>query len=1131
MCGARLLLAATALQALILAVSCGHRRSVPTQATAPISKSGWRPVVGSGGIVYSFGGPVHAPSYKIPVPVLDYQSSARPLSARDATKLSSIAQSYRPTTLRTVATQSPHVNQPINSYHNPYVLNNGLSYKYIQNIPLDTSYIRNPHNPFARPVFSKYPTKFKQQAQNNALQQLTSLQPNYFGQYQTPKPTDVFGKPINDYVSPNVVKNSQAASMEIFKPEVYKLPDTNTASQSVSQQVKTAQQQNFGPQTFNHFPQYTFQEAALPHSILGAFGNFGIQTYKGHDPVYPNTKQTLSPAQTQKQTIFNSFSYNPNYKSTPNQFISTTPRLQTTANFNNNYFVSTLADYKVTPPPSSKVATAPKIDPNAGAKDSFKPSPQDPFSKNYATDFNKVTTYNPVQTTTTANAFYEYSFPPQQASQLQNYFDQQNANYNYEQKKQNVNDNVASSVNQHSNQYEIQKVESGAISNSPRRPTYEVIETTEPEVNTHSSSASWTLTSPSYANNDIKSTEQSFNKEDYDGVYTKPTTTPLPQLPDEYAIENQPDKSLEHFFNYDGQVESQSRRPLGDDFEPIGKHKLKDYYYRVSTPAYNEQNAKRTKNPSDATRVSVSVETSTSSSKDINGIPLETLPTLPPNRHFKRPSSSEPLDKDRIRKRNKIRRRRPIGSRSKEEISTRPNIQTSEIPQTTEVDEVHTIRPRIRPTYQPNTTPTVTTDSTTSGLPTITPTVPGLIKKKLVHRRPITTTERAETTTSVPVKEDSSKESSIMKITSRPQFPKLTPSVYEIPDYSHKQDEKDTPTSDVAVSINDSYKNSVKNVQEFSFHKDVKPIEAKLEPVTNQRYRETTTEQSSEFDTNGEVTTTIRPDTTSVVGNGQRPRLRNKYNRPKFSVKDYRNRMGSTSSTTEKPVENTPKLRYSHRRVPYNENLNTESETTTEKKRFTPKDPRHKPETDLNEEKEKEIHSIRQHSRQRHTTSADEVESTSPKISARIRNGLRRPRPTEETTETTSQQSTVHHRRPLRKKIKDSEIGESVQDFAVTETTPYEVKNEITSERTRSESAIMKIADKKHHENVENLFEHSKRVSDLTLAASKDYNKPGMFKTLGTNSRRIPNYFTIATDDPILPIEAFFPQLNQKKDS
>ncbi|XP_060805715.1 mucin-2-like [Amyelois transitella] len=1116
------------LQALLLATSSGkhhpHRRSMPTQATIPVSKSGWRPVIGSGGVLYgTFAGAHQNPSYKIPVPVLDfYPSSSRPLVARDATKLTSIAQSYRPTTLRTVsaAPPAPPANQPINSYHNPFALpNNGFTYKYIQNFPLDSVLIRNPQNPYAaRPVFSKYPAKIKQPYHNTVLQQLTNIQPIHFGQYQTSKPLDVFGKPVEGYARPTE-PSKQSHGTEIFKPEVYKLPDSDTASQSLTQQVKTAQQSFVVTPKAPAYSHYAFQDA-FPPSILGTFGSFGVQSVKARDPVFPNTKTTYLPPQPTKQTIFNSFSFSPSYKPTVGVLSSTTPKLQTTLNQLNFAF----NDYK-TPTQQTKVSATPaKIDPNAPTKGSFKPSPQDPFIKHFQAGYNKVavTTYNPIQATTLAGNYYDFAFPSQQSAPVQN----QNFN-TYENKKQKIHDSFAAGGNQVVNQVpqHFTNPPKQDINSVSSRPTYEVIETTDSgdDIVTHSSPPAWTY--QSYDN--LKSTEQSVTKHYIDSIFGQPTTTTVPELPEEYAIVTEADKGYENSLIYDGHVESQSRRPLGDDFEPIGKHKLKDYYYKVSTATY-EDHTRRTKKPTDAPKIEVTTTHFDITHDKNNENPTEALPTLPPNKHFRRPSSQEPLDKDKIRKRNKNRRRRPpLANINNTSSTTRKYYQTTtEAPllQTTEPEESHTFKPRVRPFKlkgQPNlTTPSITTDLTTSALPTISPTNPTLVKKKLVRRPLTTTTERLETTTQIYRDSETSNDSPIMKIANRPTYSKLSQSYEykssETPDYTHKQDEKDTPTSDIAVNLSETTaRNEADQATAFAFHKDVKPIEAKLE---------TTTDSAKGTEAPSEVTSN-RGETPGRI---QRPRLKNKFNRPKFSVKDYRNRLNSTTSTTEK-TESSTKLRFPQRRVPGTESyFNTDVEVTTERRKFMPKDPRHKSGnySENNEQVEKEIHSIRP---QRNRQTAEPTEAVTQKISSRIRNSQRRTKPTEETE---SNPTTVHSKRPLRKKIKDSS-GEETQDVPVTETTVhYDHKNDYTSERTRSESAIMKIADKKHQDHhLEHIFEHSKRVSDLTLAASKDYNTPGMFKTVSSNSRRIPNYFTIATDDPILPIEAFFPQLNQKKES
>lgn len=873
-----------------------------------------------------------------------------------------------------------------------------------------------------------------------------------------------------------------------------------------------------------------------------------MQPVKGRDPGFP-TRTTYVPQQPTRQTVFNSFNYSPSYKPNPSQFPSTTPKLQTTAN--HIHFGTAVTDYSNNVPTQApKVSSPPKIDPNAGNK-GFKASPQDPFSKLHNSNYNKVTTYNPVQTTTLATHFHDYNYPAQQNLQAQNYYDQQTVNLNYEKKKQKIHDSFAAGGNQVvSHQYVNSPTNlDGTPNSAPHKPTYEVTETYSDELITHSSKTPWTVTPVSYDLSSYNPTQESVTQQQYFDSVFKPETTPPPDVAEEFAIVTEADKGFENSLLYNSNIESQSRRPLGDDFEPIVQNKLKDYYYKV-TPTYEEHSApKRKKKPTEAYKQTTQAATTSSSTTlandENNELLVEPLPTLPPNKHFRRPSTPPPTEKEKARKRIKHRRRRPPLANinhNREETSTARYVHSStESPSTTQGEDYHAYTRR--PTKykgQPNlTTPGVSDDLTTSALPTISPTYPTIPKKKIGHRRPLTTTtERYETTTQSFKDYDLNKESPIMKIATRPQYPKLTSSPYEVksetPDYSHKQDEKDTPTSDIAVSLSDTLK--TRPDKNFSFHRDVKPIEAELVPVKS--HRETTTQSIKDIsETANEIsTTTPRAETTSESSTKvQRPRLKNKYesNRPRFSVKDYRNRLSSTTSTTEKSAEShAPKVRFPQRR-PYNENrFNSENETVTERKKFTPKDPRYKVvnNTENNDQVEKETHSVRQSSRVRQTT-VDNTEGTTQKISSRIRNVSRRPRPTtEDATETTSP-TTVHSKRPLRKKIKDSDISESVQDISVTETTTIsDHKDDTTSERTRSESAIMKIADKKHHDPVEHLFEHSKRVSDLTLAASKDYNTPGMFKTVSQSSRRVPNYFTIATDDPILPIEAFFPQLNQKKE-
>lgn len=56
--------------------------------------------------------------------------------------------------------------------------------------------------------------------------------------------------------------------------------------------------------------------------------------------------------------------------------------------------------------------------------------------------------------------------------------------------------------------------------------------------------------------------------------------------------------------------------------------------------------------------------------------------------------------------------------------------------------------------------------------------------------------------------------------------------------------------------------------------------------------------------------------------------------------------------------------------------------------------------------------------------------------------------------------------------------------------------------------------------------EHSERVAELTRFGTNHFQSVNTAAGSSTASRRVPNYFTIATEDPILPIEAFFPKMS-----
>lgn len=197
-----------------------------------------------------------------------------------------------------------------------------------------------------------------------------------------------------------------------------------------------------------------------------------------------------------------------------------------------------------------------------------------------------------------------------------------------------------------------------------------------------------------------------------------------------------------------------------------------------------------------------------------------------------------------------------------------------------------------------------------------------------------------------------------------------------------------------------------------------------------------------------------------------------------------------------------------------------------------------------------------------HNINADNVETTtSHKPSYISKNSSNRP--------SVRQRTQSHKRKEVEKNVIDNEHEESIKNvnFPSETTLPHEAALTSISTTTSSstempvtrETSIMKIAKTPSSisssspqpsnsikattiNSIEDTLasstlserndssdllgspsEHSQRITDLTVSANED----SSFKSanIGLLSRRIPNYFTISTDDPILPIQAFFPQI------
>lgn len=117
--------------------------------------------------------------------------------------------------------------------------------------------------------------------------------------------------------------------------------------------------------------------------------------------------------------------------------------------------------------------------------------------------------------------------------------------------------------------------------------------------------------------------------------------------------------------------------------------------------------------------------------------------------------------------------------------------------------------------------------------------------------------------------------------------------------------------------------------------------------------------------------------------------------------------------------------------------------------------------------------------------------------------------------------------------------SQSKADVSIEEESSEE---QFITENYKRETAIMKIAKDDHSyrpytrvtksneiDGGEDMngspSEQSERVAELTIFGSNHFNS---VNTASGASRRVPVYFTIATEDPILPIEAFFPQVKKE---
>ncbi|CAD7077727.1 unnamed protein product [Hermetia illucens] len=284
--------------------------------------------------------------------------------------------------------------------------------------------------------------------------------------------------------------------------------------------------------------------------------------------------------------------------------------------------------------------------------------------------------------------------------------------------------------------------------------------------------------------------------------------------------------------------------------------------------------------------------------------------------------------------------------------------------------------------------------------------------------------------------------------------------------------------------------------------------------------------------------------------------------RPRFSVKDYRHRIKThsttTTTTTESPSvsSSTPSQR-SRLRFPTRKRLlpSLRMRSTTEKQASDTENDSQVDDNTRDNEQQPSIHS--------EVPSASSTSTTTARPSRRGSNyrraGNNRFRQSTSTTESPETEEEVERRPPARQWSRDRytqrsrvppSSTESLTELQQINMNPEDLNNIAvdpvpvsSTAEAKPESAIMKIS-KTDHGNRQSAevvdedqsapasgektdlnqspSEQSERVAQLTLSGSSfKFNNPNK----ASISRRIPGYFTLATEDPILPIEAFFPNV------
>lgn len=296
--------------------------------------------------------------------------------------------------------------------------------------------------------------------------------------------------------------------------------------------------------------------------------------------------------------------------------------------------------------------------------------------------------------------------------------------------------------------------------------------------------------------------------------------------------------------------------------------------------------------------------------------------------------------------------------------------------------------------------------------------------------------------------------------------------------------------------------------------------------------------------TTSTTTTTKEPTTTKSNRIRGRPIKYDTHNRPRFSVKDYRQRLSQyTSTTTDTPkasTDSSTRTKYLNRFRRPTSTAQTEASDKNESSKTKSKESVATDRTSeaiITDKQVKAVNTrLRPFGRYRSTTEPTSTTASSKvTIRSNIFSNLRRPTPISlrkriyNKQKNSTSEITTTEAVPVTEEENETELSNVVET-----TIPYsnQIQTESSTELNVPDSEEDDLPDFMSDEESEEAPTTSadilrsdtflQRVSDLTSSAKNEYDTPGLFKSVSPTSRRVPSYFTIATDDPILPIETFF---------